>query len=70
MSHTPYVGIFEYAASGKLRQLSKSSSSTTAPSSSQVISSIADDASDVTGVLRLNGVGKGKLAMFKTYRDL
>ena len=65
MSHTPYVGICECAASKKVRLLPGSSSSEIGPSLSQVISSIA---SEVTGVLGMNNVGEGKSMKLKTYR--
>ena len=68
MPHAPYLGIYECAAMGKLRRLSGSSSSGIGPSTSQVMSSIGDGASDVSGVSRLSSVGEDKSRMFKTYR--
>ena len=65
MSHAPYVGICEGAASKKVRRLSDSSSSEIGPSVSQVISSIAPMLIGVSGI---NRVGGDKSMMFKTYR--
>ena len=64
MSHAPYVGICECAASKRVRRLSGSSLSEIGPSVSQVMSSIA---SKVTGVSGVNSVGKDKSMIFKTY---
>ena len=54
--------------SSKLRRLSGSSSSGIGLSASQVILSIRDGVSDMTGVSGLNSVGEGKSKMFKAYR--
>ena len=68
MSHAPYVGICECAASRKLRRQSGSSSYGIGPSTSQVMLSIADDDSGVTGVSGVNNVGNDRSMMFKVYR--
>ena len=68
-SHALYVSFCECAASGKLRQFSRSSSSGIVPSSSQAVSPVGYGASDVTGALRLNSFGGDKSMMFKTYSD-
>ena len=66
ISHAPYVGICKFAASGRLRRFSGSSSTGIGPSASQIVSSVGDDASDVTGVSGLNSIGEDKSMMLKT----
>ena len=54
MPHAPYIGTCKCATSGKLRLFSGMSSSGIGLLVSEVLSSIGDGASDVTGVSGLN----------------
>ena len=64
--HAPYVVMCDCAAYGRLHRLSGSSSSGNSPPVSQVVSSIGDGASDVTGVSCLKSVGQDNTIIFKT----
>ena len=62
-SQPPHVSVYECVESGKLRRLSGSSSSGIGLSASQVVSSIGDVASDLTGVSGLNSIGEDSTMM-------
>ena len=68
MSHAPSVRTCACEASSKLHRLSGSYSSGIGCSASQVVSSIGDCASNVTGVSDLIRVEENKSKMVKTYR--
>ena len=68
MPHSPYVGICECTASKKVRRLSGSSSSGIDFSASQVVLSVEDSTTDVTGVSNFNSDGEDKSIMFTAYR--
>ena len=67
ISRAAYVGVCEFAASGKLSQLSGSSSSGNIPLTSQIVSSICDGGSGLTVISSLSSIGEDKSIMFKTY---
>ena len=68
MSHAPYVSICECAAPKKVRRTSGSTAYDVGLSASQVVMSVGDSTSNVTGISSLNSVCEDKSLVFKTYR--